>query len=105
DLRLHGETRRQAAALAHAARQLLGVGGFKSVEADGVDRFQSALTGLIERYAIGAGPDLDIVEDVEPGKKREALKYHRDFLGRSVNRLALDLHRSVGRTSKAGNDP
>ena len=105
DLRLHDESPREADALAHAARQLLWVGGFKSVEADGVDRFQRALPRLVERNAVGAGPDLDIVEDVEPGEKREALKHHRDFLGRSVHRLAVDLHRALRRSRETGDEP
>ena len=54
DLRLHDERAREADALAHAARQLLRIGGFEAVEADGVDRLQRALAGLVERHAIGA---------------------------------------------------
>ena len=68
DLRLHHKRPREADTLAHAARQFLRIGRFEPVEADGVDRLQRALAGLIERHAIGARPDLDVVEDVEPGK-------------------------------------
>ena len=68
DLRLHDERPREADALAHAAGQFLRIGRFEAVEADGVDRLQRALAGLVERHTIGARPNLDVVEDVEPGK-------------------------------------
>ncbi len=84
DLRLHDQRAREADALAHAARQLLRIGRFEAVEADGVDRLQRALARLLERHAVGARADLDVVEDVEPREKREALKHHRDVLRRAV---------------------
>jgi hypothetical protein len=74
--------------MAHPARQLLWVGGFKSVEADGVDRLQRALAGLVERHAIGAGTDLDIVENIEPREEGEALEDHGDIARRAVHALA-----------------
>ena len=47
---------------------------------------QRALARLVERHAVGARADLDIVEHVEPGEERKALEHHRDVLRRSVDR-------------------
>ena len=88
DLRLHDQRPREADALAHAAGKLLRIGRFEAVEPDDVDRLQRPLAGLVERHAVGAQADLDIVEHVEPGKQREALEHHRDVPRRAVDRLA-----------------
>ncbi len=82
DLRLHDERAGEADALAHAAGKLLGIGGFEAVEADGVDRLQRPLARLLERHAVGARADLDVVEHVEPGEQGEALEHHRHLLRR-----------------------
>ena len=88
DLRLHDERAGEADALAHAAGKLLRIGGFEAVEADRVDRLQRPLARFLERHAVGARADFDVVEHVEPGKQREALEHHRDVFRRAGHRLA-----------------
>src|SRR5467141_2649423 len=61
-------------ALFHAAGEFLGVGGFKSVEPDGVNDAQRALVAFDGRRAARLERGFDIFENSEPGKKREALK-------------------------------
>ena len=87
DLRLDDQRAGEADALAHAARQLLRIGGFEAVEADEVDRLQRPLARLVERHALRPRADLDVVEHGQPGKQREALEHHRDAFGRAVDHL------------------
>ena len=44
--RLNHQRAREADALLHSARKLFGIGGFESVETDGIDHFQRALVAL-----------------------------------------------------------
>ena len=76
DFWLHDERPGEADALAHAARQFFRVCRFEAVEADGVDRLQRALARFVQRHSIGARPDLDVIENVEPREQGEALKDH-----------------------------
>ena len=101
DLRLHDQRAGEADALAHAARKLLGIGGFEAVEADDVDRLQRALARFVERNALRPEPDLDVVEHGKPGEQREALEHHRDAFGGAVDRLAGDRDLSRGRMAPA----
>ena len=57
DFRLHDERAGEADALAHAAGQLLRIGGFETVEADHVDRLHRPLARLVGADAAArAGP-------------------------------------------------
>ena len=62
DLRLHDQRAGETDALPHAAGELLGIGRFEAVESDDVDRLQRALARLVERHALRARADLDVVE-------------------------------------------
>ncbi len=104
DLRLHDQRAGEADALAHAARKLLGIGGFEAVEADDVDRLQRALARFVERNALRPEADFDIVEHGEPGEQREALEHHRHAFCRAVDRLAGDRDLPRGRVRQPGDD-
>ncbi len=95
---------RKADALPHAARKLLGIGGFEAVEADQIDRRDGALPPLVARHALRLEAKLDIPQHGEPREKREALEHHRDALGRSVDRLAAIGDRAFARRGQAGDD-
>ena len=83
----------EADALAHAARQFLGIGGFEPVEADQVDGRNGALAPLGARHALRLEPELDIAEHGEPGKQREGLEHHGDALRRPVQLAAAIMDR------------
>src|SRR5882762_401661 len=61
-------------ALLHAAGQFLGIGDFKTVEADGVNDAQGTLAAFDGRHAAGLERGLDVFENGEPGEERETLK-------------------------------
>jgi len=85
--------------LFHAAGEFLGVGGFKTIEADGVNDAEGALVAFDGRRAARFERGFDIFENGEPGKKREALKDNGN-VGRFIaNRLAVpvNLARAGGR--------
>ena len=104
DLRLHDQRPCEADALAHAARQFLRIGRFEAVQPDSVDRLQRPLARLVRGHAVGPEPEFDVIEDVEPREEGEALKHHRDILGRTKNRLAGNRHRPLRRPGEPGDD-
>src|SRR5258708_6644236 len=71
-----------------AARQLGGIGGFESVQADEIDRLQRSLAYVCLRHSLRFEAERDILEYSQPGKQGEALKYHGDARRGSGNRLA-----------------
>src|SRR5580693_2392323 len=80
--------------------------GTVKIDGEPVDGPAKEVAMVFQSFALFPWLDvLDIVEDVEPGEKREALKHHRDFLGRSVHRLAVDLHRALRRSRETGDEP
>ena len=80
-LGIDDERARKADALAHAARQLLRVGGFEAVEADQIDRRKRAAVRLALGHGHGAQAKLDVFEHRQPREQREALEHHGDALG------------------------
>ena len=68
----------EADALAHAAGELFGVGGFETVEADEVDGAFGAVAALGGRDVAGFETELDVLADGEPRQQREGLEHHRD---------------------------
>ena len=76
----------EADALAHAAGQLLGIGGFEPIKADKVDGLQGALAPLLLRQALRFEAQLHILEHRKPWKKREGLEDHGDAVGGSYDR-------------------
>ena len=101
---MHDQRAGEADALAHAAGQLLGIGGFEAVEADQVDRLQARACALVARHALRLQAELDVVVHGQPGEQREALEHHRDALGRAVDRLAAIADLARGRARQAGDD-
>jgi len=96
------ESARDADALLHATRKFLGIGGFKAVEAYGVNDAEGAFVPLDGRHAASFERSFDIFEDGEPGKERKTLKDDGDVRGFVLNRLAvpIDGARSGGRKSR-----
>ncbi len=78
--------------LFHAAGEFLGVGGFKTVQADGVNDAQGALAAFDGRHAAGLERRFDVFENGEPGKKRETLKDDRDVRRLITDRLAVPVN-------------
>ena len=74
DFGLDDEGAGEADALLHAAGELLGIGGFETVETDGVEHAHAALAALFRVDAAGLERGLDIFEDGEPGEEGEALE-------------------------------
>ena len=69
---------RKADALAHAAGKLLGIGGFKAVQAHHVEHAHAALAALVRRHAAGLQRGLDVFKHGEPGKQGKALEHDGD---------------------------
>jgi hypothetical protein len=105
NIRMHHESPREAHALPHAARQLAGVGGFEAIQADEVDRRQRSLADIRSRHALRLEAECNVFEHREPGKQREALKYHGDAGRRAGNRLAQVAQVAGGGLGEAGNQP
>jgi len=74
--RIDDDRARQPNALAHPARQLLGIGVLKPVEADQVDRGERAGAAFVSRHALRFQAQLDILEHGQPREKRECLEHH-----------------------------
>ncbi len=85
---MHDERTSKADALAHAAGQFARESGFVAVEADQVDRGQSALADFSGRQTERLEPELHVFQDRQPGKQREGLKHHGDARRRAIYRLA-----------------
>jgi len=83
-------------ALLHAAGEFLGVGGFETVEADGVDDAKGALVALHRRHAAGFERGFDIFENGQPGEEREALKDDGDVGGFALDGLAVPIDGAGG---------
>jgi hypothetical protein len=92
----------EADTLAHAARQLLGIGGFEPIQPDQIDRRLSALAPLLLRHIHRLQPQLDIAEHGQPRKQGEALEYHPCPAHRPFDRVAAITHLAVGRLGQAG---
>ena len=101
---MHHQRAGKADALAHAARQFLGVGGFEAVEADQVDRRQRARAALGAVDAERLQPEFDVLQHRQPGKQREGLEHHGDAVRRSLDGLAAAFGVARGRRDQAGDD-
>ena len=102
---MHDEGARQADPLAHAARQLLGIGGFESVKSDQVDRGERTRLALLGGNSLRLKPDFHVLQHGQPREQSEALKHHGDLRGRSIDGLAVDRDRAAGWRHQAGDDP
>src|SRR5258708_35602480 len=69
--------------LLHATGEFLGIGNFKTVEADGVNDAQGALAAGDGRHAAGLERGFDVFENGEPGGERATLQDDGD-IGRFV---------------------
>ena len=74
DLRLDNQRAGKADALPHAAGELLGVGGSKAVEADGVDDPQAALASLVGAHAARLQGASTFSSTVSQGKRAKLWK-------------------------------
>src|SRR5579862_549146 len=92
-------------ALAHAAGQLARIGGFVAVEADEVDGGQRAGADVLGRQAERFEAELHVLQDREPGEKREALEHHRDAVRRTIDSVAHIADRSARGRRETGDDP
>ena len=74
-------------ALPHAAGELLGIGRFKTVQADHVEHLHAAFAALRGCHAARLQRRLNVLKYREPGKQRETLEDDRDIdLGLSDGR-------------------
>src|SRR6266478_1837560 len=102
DFRLDDESTRDANALLHAAGKLFGVGGFKTIESDGVNDAKRALVALDRRHAASFERGFDVFDDGEPGEERETLEDDGDVGRFAAHRLAVPEDAAGGRRSKTG---
>src|SRR5690348_12390977 len=86
---------REAHALAHAARKLLGIGVLVAREADEVDGALHLVGGLGAFDAPLDRADRDVLLDREPGVEREALEHDRDVGVHAGKRNAVAQHRAL----------
>lgn len=96
---LDNESTGDADALLHAAGELLGVSGLKTIEADGVDDAEGPFVALDGRHAARFERGFNVFENGEPRKQRKTLENDGD-VGRTVaHRLAMpkDRARTGGR--------
>ena len=99
---LDDESAGDADTLFHAAGEFLGIRGFKTIEADGVNNAQRALVALDGDHAARFERSFDVFENSEPGKQREALKNDGD-VGRAIaHRRAVPKDGAGGRRGKSG---
>ena len=94
----------EAYSLAHAARELLRIGGFEAIEADKVDRGKRALAALLRRNALRFEAQLDVLLHRQPGEKRKALEHHRKPAGRAFDCLAADVDLALARWHQPRNN-
>ena len=103
--RIDHERARKPDALAHAARQFLGIGVLESVEPDQIDRGERAVAALVRRHALRLQPELDVLQHGEPGEQREGLEHHRDAravaVPSAIRRTSPSLGGSARRSSAA----
>ena len=85
---MNDECAGEADTLPHAAREFPRIGRFEPVETDEVDRVERTAPDLRPGQAEGLESDLDIFEDRQPGKEREALKHHGNARRRADDRRA-----------------
>src|SRR6185437_939697 len=91
-------------ALPHAARKLLGIGRFETVEADEVDRRQRPLAPLDRGNAQRLETEFHIAEHGEPREEREALEHHGDTVRRTAHFAAAIEDAAGARLDEAGED-
>ena len=92
----------EADALAHAAGELFGVGGFEAVEADEVDRAFGSVAPFVGGDVAGFEAELDVLADGEPGQQREGLEHHRDAGVRGDDRRVLVERAAAGGGDESG---
>ena len=102
DRRLDHQGAGEADALAHAAGELLGIGVFKAVEADQVDRRQCPPAPLLGGNAARLEAQFDILLHRQPGEEGEALEHHGDAVGGLLVGHVAHLHGPGGRGDQAG---
>ena len=85
---LDGQRAGEADALAHAAGQLLRIGGLEAVQADQVDHGQRPFAALLLRHVAGLHRQLHVLLHGEPGQQGKALEDHGDARVRAVQRGA-----------------
>ncbi len=92
----------EADALAHAARQLLGVGGLVTVQADDVDGPQRALGPLGGGHPAGLQAQLHVLLHGEPRQQREGLEDHGGLPVAAGQPLAAEQHPALGGRDQPG---
>ena len=97
DARLDRERAREAAALLHAARHLIGIGMLEPAQAHQVHEGGHAPRDLIPGRARHAQSVGDVVVDRLPGKEAEMLEHHGDARWRLHDALAVDQHLALAR--------
>src|SRR6185437_11049337 len=100
DFRLNDEGAGEADALTHTAGKFLGIGGFKTVEADGIENFEAALAALLGRHTAGFQRRLDVFQNGEPGKESKALEDDGDVDLDLRNWLAMPKNLATRRLRK-----
>jgi hypothetical protein len=109
-IRVHDKRACEPDLLAHARREFLGIGTFKTVEGYEVNGRQRAFLALVGSEPLGFEPDLDVFQYSQPREQRKALKHHRDVTGlpsivtvnffRTRLRPCSDLHWSYQNATK-----
>ena len=91
-LGLDHQRAREADPLPHPARELLRIGGLKSVQTDGVENLHRALAPLGRLHPARLQGCLDVFKHRQPGKQRKALKDDGDVYIGGSNRLFVPVH-------------
>jgi hypothetical protein len=99
-----GQRARQRDPLLHAARQLLGIEVFKTLEADHLDQPAALRLGFRRFHALLARAVHHVAEHGLPGKQRELLE-HRAAIGAGTgDRPTLHPRFALGRSNKTADD-
>src|SRR6267143_5241905 len=98
---LDDECARDTDTLLHAAGEFLGIGDFKTVEADGVNDAQGALAAVNRRHAPGLERSFDVFKNGQPREERETLKDDGDVERFALYRLAVPIDGASGRRGQA----
>ncbi len=94
----------QGNALRHAARQLVRMSVFKSIEADELQRFGDATTFCLQ-VALRLWPKRRVAPDRAPGVERGVLEHDHARWMRARYRLTIDEQVARGRRLQAGHEP
>ncbi len=101
DFGLDDEGAGKADSLLHAAGEFLGISGLKAVQTHRIEHLHAAIPPFVGWDAAGLEGSLDVFQDGEPGKEREALEDDRDVDLSAGDRLFVPVDLACGGRGEA----